>query len=63
MAIRSPQIDLKIKSWEKRAYEDDAQFGMYPTAFERWKRKCIIWQFVRFVVLSLKFKKTAAVNE
>ncbi len=62
MAIRSPQIGLKMKEWERRAY-DDTKFGMYPTPFERWKRKCIVWQFIRFVVLSLKFKKTASVNE
>jgi len=61
MAIKSPQIDLKIKKWEKRAY-DDSKFGMYPTQFERWKRKCIVWQAIRFVILSLKFKKTASIN-
>jgi hypothetical protein len=52
---------LKI-NWEERAYTD-WQFGMYPTRFEQWKRRCLIWQAIRFVVLSWKFKKTAAVNE
>ena len=33
MAIRSPQIGLKMKEWEKRAY-DETKFGMYPTPFE-----------------------------
>ncbi len=53
----------KIKiPWEERAYTD-WNFGMYPTRFERWKRRCLIWQFFRFITLSLKFKKTASINE
>ena len=61
MAMDTRQHKIKIP-WSERAYTD-WNFGMYPTPFEQWKRRCVIWQFIRFVVLSLKFKKTAAVNE
>ena len=56
------ELPYKVLDWKERAYTD-LNFGMYPTKFELWKRKCVIWQFVRFVVLSLKFYKTAAIND
>ena len=53
----------KVKiPWDERAYTE-WNFGMYPTKFEQWKRRCLIIQFFRFIVLSLKFKKTASIND
>jgi len=56
------QVPFPVVPWEERAYTD-WNFGMYPTKFELWKRKCIIYQTLRFVILSLKFHKTASINE
>ena len=55
-------LPYKVLDWSERNYTD-LNFGMYPTKFELWKRRCVIWQFVRFVVLSMKFYKTAAIND
>ncbi len=55
------QNKIKIP-WSERNYTEH-QFGMYPLAWERFKRRCIIIQFVRFVILSLKIKKVASIND
>ena len=55
------QHKIKIP-WKERAYTDWA-FGMYPTPQEQFMRKCVIYQFIRFVILSIKFHKTASINE
>ena len=59
--MKKSQRKVKIP-WSERAYTDWS-FGMYPTNFEKWKRRCVIIQFFRFIVLSIKFKKTAAIGE
>jgi hypothetical protein len=46
-------------SWEERNYTE-WNFGMYPLASERFRRKCVIYQFYRFLVLSLKMLKVAS---
>ncbi len=51
--------NIKIP-WSERNYSD-WNFGMYPLKKERFKRRCIFIQFWRFIVLSLKFKKTASI--
>jgi len=56
------QVPFPVVPWKERAYTD-WNFGMYPTKLELIKRKCIIWQAIRFVILSLKFHKTASINE
>jgi hypothetical protein len=48
-------------TWAERNY-NDWNFGMYPTEKEIFRRKCVLFQVYRFMVLSLKFKKTAAVH-
>lgn len=50
-----------VTSWEERNY-NDWNFGMMPTRKEIFRRKCIIYQLVRFIFLSFKFKKTAAIH-
>jgi hypothetical protein len=59
MANQKPKIKIP---WKERAYTD-WNFGMYPTQFELIKRRCLLWQTLRFIILSWKFKKTASVNE
>ena len=48
-------------TWKERAYTD-WNYGMFPTEKEIFRRKCVLFQFYRFVVLSLKFKKTASMH-
>jgi hypothetical protein len=48
-------------TWEERNYTD-WNYGMYPTGEEIFRRKCVIYQFYRFIVLSLKFHKTASIS-
>ncbi len=46
-------------TWEERNYTD-WNFGMYPLFSERFRRKCIIYQLYRFIVLSLKMLRVAS---
>ncbi len=53
----------KVKiPWSDRNYTDWT-FGMYPRGWEKFKRRCILIQLVRFIVLSLKIKKVASIND
>jgi hypothetical protein len=51
--------NLLATSWEERNYTD-WNFGMYPLEAEQFRRKCVIYQFYRFLVLSIKMYKTAS---
>jgi hypothetical protein len=51
--------NLLATSWEERNYTD-WNYGMYPLAEEQFRRKCVIYQFYRFLVLSIKMYKTAS---
>ncbi len=47
--------EKKMKEIEKRIKPYDANFTtMVPTSFVKFMRTCVIWQFIRFVVINLK---------
>jgi hypothetical protein len=46
-------------TWEERNY-NEWNFGMYPLKEEQFRRKCVIYQFYRFVVLSIKMYRVAS---
>ncbi len=48
-------------SWEERNYTD-WNFGMYPLKSEQFRRKCMIYQFWRLLVLSIKMLKVASLK-
>ena len=47
--------------WEERNYTD-WNFGMYPLKSESFRRKCIIYQLVRFIILSIKMYRVASMH-
>ena len=61
MAEQIKGKNLLATSWEERNYTD-WNFGMYPLKEEQFRRKCVIYQFYRFIVLSLKMHKTASMH-
>jgi len=60
----SKQIEgknLLATSWKERAYTE-WNFGMYPLQAEQFRRKCVIYQFYRFIILSWKMHKVASIH-
>ena len=53
--------NLLPTTWEERNYTD-WNFAMYPLKEEQFRRKCVIYQFYRFVVLSFKMYRVALLH-
>jgi len=61
MAHEAGEKRVLKTTWEERNY-NEWNFGMYPLKEEQFRRKCVIYQFYRFIVLSIKMHKVASIH-
>jgi len=59
MAHKAGDERILRTTWEERNY-NEWNFGMYPLKEEQFRRKCVIYQFYRFIVLSIKMYRVAS---